>query len=166
MMPELFVQLYYNSTPFKKALLQVWAKSKRARFHTDLLVIDGPRDGAHQSIQKWIFAPEKSRPWGIDLPAANTLCGCPAIQAGWKSRYQNNSGKYGEYFHCFTSRCGHSEIAVAVFTEGQKQVDIGGTHVVMHDFDVSKNRFPMNGHDYYKIRAAVSVSFSSRRLFY
>lgn len=159
MMPELFVQLYYNSAPFKKALLQVWAKSKRARVHTDLLVIDGPRDAKLKSIQKCIFAPENSRPWGIYLPTTHSLCGCRDYKSRWKLRYMNISGKYGECFYCYRATCGHSDIALAVFTQGLKQLEIDGTHIVVKHYNASSRCFPMDGHDYYKIKAAVRVPF-------
>lgn len=135
----------------------MWVKSKRARFHTDLLVIDGLSEPSELSVRKYSFAPVTSRPWGIDLPSVSSFCRCGENDPThcWKYLYRNRKATYGERFFCFRSSCGHSDVALAVFVEGTQEMEIDGTHVVLQDYNESLTCFPLDGGGRVKINAAV-----------
>lgn len=159
--PELFVQLYYNSAPLKSSLLRVWAKSKRARFHTDLLVMDQVPGKGEISIQKWTYAPEASRPWGIDLPDPASFCSCTGNN--WRSRWKRIGNppkpRFGECFYRYRSGCKHSDVAVAIFVEGLKAIPVDGTQIVIQGYDHGQKTFPLDRSGAFKIAAAVVSYF-------
>lgn len=165
MFPEFFLHLYYNSLPFQKSLRLVWAKSKRARFHTDLLVINRSRGSREISIEKILYAPKASRPWGIHLPTTGSLCGCKS-DVRWKLRWTKPKQEYGELFFLYRSSCAHTEIAVAVFVDGLKSIQVDGTLIVVQHYDTHLGGFPLDRHDRFRIKAAVRVSFPTNRGFY
>jgi hypothetical protein len=154
MLPELFVQVYYYSLPLRSSLLRVWATSKRARKHTDVLLFERSKEDGNVSLQKFCNAAEGSRPWGVDLPVARSFCNCVDSddKCRWKRTHTEKPQKFKEHFACFRSTCHHTDLQLAVFAEGFTVREINGTHIVVQDFDWSMGRFPLDDRRAYSMK--------------
>lgn len=157
MLPEVFFQIYYNGATLKSSLLRVWASSKRARAHTDLLVIDGIHNETGITVKKYCYSPVASRPWGVDLPPPRTFCNCATIvqDPRWRKLQYNDDARFEEYFACYRSACKHVSLRVAVFAKGLQSIQVRGTQVVLQEFISDMGRFPLDSYDHFTIRPTV-----------
>ncbi|KAG9101960.1 hypothetical protein FS749_001009 [Ceratobasidium sp. UAMH 11750] len=156
--PELFMQLYYNTSPLKTALLNTWSKSNRARTHSDLLVIEHPSDPTKRTVHKYSYAPSASRPWGIDTPLACSFCNCQEddSQLTWvRSRERRSRAKvFGEYFTTLHSSCKHTVLYLAVFAKDFKLIRISGTKVAVQVYSEELRCFPLDNHERFLFKVA------------
>ena len=162
-LPELFTQLYYNGLPLRSSLLRVWARSKRARVHTDLFVIDRIAPAARPLVQKYMYAPESSRPWGIDLPVSYSFCACSKENnSRWKKIFWAPKLKFGEQLVCYRSECGHVDLRIAIFTKDVTKClrQASGTFVLLQDYSRDLCCFPFDGYDRFQMKISL-VSRSS-----
>ncbi|KAG8725123.1 hypothetical protein FRC09_008135 [Ceratobasidium sp. 395] len=155
MFPMLFTQLYYRSAPFKSAVTSTWARSNRARIHTDLLIIENPGSPSTRTVQKYCYAPAASRPWGVDMPDVRYRCGCPDSEpCKWTRRETSGKPQFQEYFATLVSLCKREVLYVAVFKQGFKLVQIAGTSVVVQPYSEELQGFPLDQRDRVQFRAA------------
>lgn len=155
-LPELFMQLYYNGLPLKSSLLRIWATSKRARVHTDLFVVDRPEFGAKISVQKYSYA-ANNRPWSIDLPVGRSFCACASKEeeSQWRQLPLTSKLRFGEHFACYRSKCDHADLQIAIYVEGFELRSVRGTQVLLQDYDFDLRCFPFDTHDRFCMKVSV-----------
>ncbi|KAG8718791.1 hypothetical protein FRC08_004352 [Ceratobasidium sp. 394] len=158
MLPEVFLQLYYNSRTPRSSIVGVWSKSKRCRFHSDLVIIDHAKDPAARSVQKYTFAPRYSRPWGVSLPVARSFCKCGQSNSEitWKRRSKSDKTKFGESFAVMVSSCKHFILYLAVFVGDLETIDMSGTVIVAQRYDDDRGYFPLDSYDRFKIKVTLA----------
>jgi hypothetical protein len=139
MLPEVLVDLYYYGSPLKSTLLRIWAKSKRVRIHTGLLVMERSQQRDRLVITKYEYCSDNSRPCGVDLPMTESLCGCWGKGGSWKHIYSKI--KFGERFLYLRSTCCQTELHLAIFLGPRRVVQIHGAHVAIEDWDYDQGRF-------------------------
>ncbi|KAG9128203.1 hypothetical protein FRC07_003134, partial [Ceratobasidium sp. 392] len=130
-LPQMFVQMYYIGSSLHSALVRVWATSKRARLHTDLLIFDNRKQNLGVLVEKYTYGSKASRPWGVDLPTPDSLCACANDEKAdvkW-NRQEGVSFAHGEYFR-----------AINVLSAA-------GVQVVKEAFDYKRNEFPLDMED-------------------
>ncbi|KAG9127547.1 hypothetical protein FRC07_012425 [Ceratobasidium sp. 392] len=154
--------LFYNSQSFLPSVLRVWSKSKEVREHTNLIVIQNPGDPQSRTVEKYSYAPQSTRPWGLDLPTPSSLCGCSddgsAEQDRWKYdprrklNLNNLPLKFGEHFSVLTPNCRHTLLYVAVFFKDFKPLQISGTIVVKQAYRYDLGSFPLDLYSRFRMR--------------
>ncbi|CAE6434939.1 unnamed protein product [Rhizoctonia solani] len=138
--PELFVNLYYFGLPLRSSLLRTWAKSEEAREHTGFLVMERAA-GRNKpfGVSKFEHAPN-SRPFGIDLPMAPSVCGCwDKSPHHWSLRHSSNA--FGERFSFYISSCCSLELHVAIYTDRRTVFNAHGTMIMEEKWDPASERF-------------------------
>ncbi|KAF8597010.1 hypothetical protein BDV93DRAFT_513685 [Ceratobasidium sp. AG-I] len=139
-LPELFLELYYFSSPLRSAALRVWAKSRETRAHTGLLLMERS-DWKTESlyVSRFEHAPPESRPIGVRLPMVDSLCGCWDSEGTWSRRYQSKN--HGEHFFYYGSTCCSVELHIAIY-EGRRQIlNAHGTTIVEETWDSEQKKF-------------------------
>jgi hypothetical protein len=162
-LPELFCQLYYNCLPLTSSLLRVWATSKRARAHSDLLVINRACKVQEFSVLKLCYAPYASRPWSLDLPLAQSFCNCrggSSNEPRWNRTHIKESTANREHFACYRSSCLHTDLQIAVFAEGFTMKEVNGTTVVLQKYNQRTRMFPLDTRNAYKIKVTLVSSLA------
>ncbi|KAG8722671.1 hypothetical protein FRC08_014416 [Ceratobasidium sp. 394] len=112
LLPDLFVHLYYFGAGLDAALMSVWGKASDARKHTGLFVMQRPQNSSEFDLKKILYSPPKSSPFGVQLPVAGSICGCPQ-DSRWDYKTQlENRIELVFVFQC--SRC-KVELQVGIY---------------------------------------------------
>jgi hypothetical protein len=154
MLPELFVHMYYFGAPLQSALLRVWAKSRQLRVHTGLLIIQRPRRGEEVEAIRLTYAPDSSKPMGMDLPMTASVCGCWDKESRWQAVHRHH--RHGEDFQYLRSTCCGTELHIAVFNEHRRRIHVHGTTVYVERWDAHSSRFPFDTSRMVAMRVSVS----------
>lgn len=161
-LPELFVHAYYFGANFRSSLLRVWAKSTTARTHTGFIIMDRQRVEDKLSVSKVQHGPHSVRPYGVQLPIPESLCGCWDKQADW--RFRHGSRNFGEKFYFFRSSCCAHELHMAIYEDCRKIRTVHGATIVEEDWDESKKNFTFNPARMVHMVQSVSVFLDERSI--
>ena len=161
-LPELFVHTYYFGASFKSSLLRVWAKSATARTHTGFIIMDRQRLEDKLSVSKVQHGAHSIRPYGVQLPIPESLCGCWGKEADWRLRHA--SSKFGEKFYFFRSSCCARELHMAIFENCRTIRNVHGTTIVEEDWDGLKKNFTFDPAQMVRMVQSVSVFLDVRAM--
>jgi hypothetical protein len=141
-LPELFLNLYYFGTDLRPSLYKVWGKSAEVQKHTGLLIIDRKAKELPFSITKLLHSPPVSRPLGVQLPIASSICGCYSgftDEGTWIFRKEVPNGR--ESIFLYQSGCCGVELQVAIFPGRRRTICRSGTIFTEEDWDVASRSF-------------------------
>lgn len=156
MLPETMVNLYYYGAPLRSTLLRIWAKSKRVRIHTGLLVMERFEQADCLALTKYDYSSDNSCPWGVDLPMTASLCGCWGKQGSWK--HVHSKIEFGERFLFLRSTCCRMELHIAIFLGSRRIVQVHGAHVAVEDWDPDRCSFTFDPSRMVVMRVSVRES--------
>jgi hypothetical protein len=134
-LPELFVNLYYFGAPLRPTLYKVWGKSEEVMTHTGLLTIDRNAQEAPFTITHLIYAPRISRPLGVQLPIATTICGCNCAPADGSWIFQQEYQNGRESIFSYRSSCCRVVLHVAIFPGRRRMVNRNDMTFVEEDWN-------------------------------
>ncbi|KAF8595553.1 hypothetical protein BDV93DRAFT_564255 [Ceratobasidium sp. AG-I] len=143
--PELFVELYYYSTPLRSALLRCWAKSREARSHTGLILMAKSDQDSRLIVSRFEYGAKSVRPHGVYLPMPASICGCWDKSPRWKPHYDSIS--HGERFYFLVSTCCRLELHLAVFVGDRRVIEMHGTTIVEEPWRSQKDKFDLDDPD-------------------
>ncbi|KAG8736718.1 hypothetical protein FRC10_009027 [Ceratobasidium sp. 414] len=127
-LPELLFNLYYFGADLRSSLYKVWGKSEEVRTHTGLVTIDRQTTGTPFSITKLLHSQPDSRPLGVQLPSAWSVCGCPSDEdqdGVWI--YGKEVHNVGESIFLYRTKCCGVQLQVAVFPGRRRTINRNGT---------------------------------------
>jgi hypothetical protein len=135
------VHLYYFGSSLRSSLLRTWAKSPEAREHTGFIIMDRERwSNTSFKVSKLEYAPQTSRPYGVELPMIPSLCGCwTKAPHRWKERHRSRA--FGEEFYFYTSSCCLIELHIAIYNDRRVMLNVHGTRVMEEPWDSCAERF-------------------------
>jgi hypothetical protein len=156
--PELFAQIYYNSIPLESAVVRVWAASKRARVHTDILMIYELR--TQPIVRKYRYGSLSSRPYGIDLPAPWSFCSCARANTAvsWELKH-HYPVRHGERLMRYKTSCKHAHLDVVIFPGEAKIRSSVGVQVIAEEFDFQQQIFPLDSPESVTMRPRLVSTF-------
>ncbi|GAB1523775.1 hypothetical protein RhiTH_006925 [Rhizoctonia solani] len=140
MMPEIFVNLYYFGAGLDRTLFGVWGRSKEARIHTGLVIMDRAEQKLPLNVRQVQYAPIALRPLGVQLPVARAICGCSEnLQTDWAFKKQLPNGP--EIIFIYRSRCCGMELQVGIFPGSRKQLVYHEVTFMSKVWDTNKRLF-------------------------
>ncbi|KAG8795542.1 hypothetical protein FRC12_012981 [Ceratobasidium sp. 428] len=124
LLPELFVNIYYFGVGLENSVLRIWGKSTGLRRHTGILLMEQPTRGSTFNVKKYMHSPPASRPFGVELPVATTLCGCQS-EARWRYKTEKQNGL--EVVFLYRSACCGLDLQVAIHPNHRRRVKMYDT---------------------------------------
>lgn len=134
-LPEVFINLYYFGAPLRPSLYKVWGNSEEVRRHTGLLTIDRNAQDAVFSVTHMIHSPRVSRPLGVQLPIATTICGCnwDPVDGSWLFATEHQNGQ--ESIFSYRSSCCGVVLHAAIFPGRRRSVRRNDTLFTEEDWN-------------------------------
>ncbi|QRW13702.1 ATPase [Ceratobasidium sp. AG-Ba] len=145
-LPELMLNLYYFGRDLRDSIYKVWGQSDEARVHTGLLVMDRVLASQPFNCAKLSYSPVCSRPLGVTLPEAWTICGCPCPphgQLSWMLLKEVKEHKREALF-AYKSLCCGLELHLAVFISRLRQTIRNELPFTEEDWDQETSSFGFN----------------------
>ncbi|KAG8682301.1 hypothetical protein FRC09_016865 [Ceratobasidium sp. 395] len=125
-LPELFVNLYYFGAGLENSLLRIWGKSTGVRKHTGILLMERAGRGSEFNVKKYMHSPPASRPYGVELPVSNSICGC---RSDSKWRYKTEIQNRLEVVFVYRSSCCEVELQVAIHATHRRRIKMYDTTI-------------------------------------
>ncbi|KDN47378.1 hypothetical protein RSAG8_03518, partial [Rhizoctonia solani AG-8 WAC10335] len=147
-LPTASTVLYYNGTSLQSAVVRVWGTSKRARYHTDVLLIQN--NAGNLRVEKFRYGSQGSRPFGVDLPNPTIYCACSRSSdrpSNWKRKDGKIGENLGEYVVRYKTSCGCAHLDVAVYNGGFKIRNVAEVQLITQEYDFELCRFPLDSSD-------------------
>lgn len=129
------MNLYYFGAALRPSLYKVWGQSEEGREHTGLLVIDRNAQEEQFSVTHLMHSPPTSRPLGVQLPIATTICGCPSDPPGGSWSYVKERQNGRETIFSYNSSCCRLVLHVAIFPGRRRRIDKNDTFFVEEDWN-------------------------------
>ncbi|KAG8734409.1 hypothetical protein FRC11_014255 [Ceratobasidium sp. 423] len=140
--PEIFVNLYYLGASLDTSLYRTWGKSKAARTHTGMIIMDRPNGEPNMSVRMVLYAPVISRPLGVPLPVVAAICGCPEDGAEWV--YKTELSNAPEVIFIYRSKCCRLELQVGIYPDQRRQIKQHEVLFMVEQWNRGKGRFSFN----------------------
>jgi hypothetical protein len=143
MLPDLLACTNFVQFRLEESLLRCWLKLPRARDHTDLYVFQRESKTAPAGCSLWTHAPDRSRPWGIELPVVSCVCLCSVIKGSpsfWIMKYHRTTLVQGETYYFFATSCCAFELHIAIYVATLRVRACHGTQVVFAKMDSDGNK--------------------------
>ncbi|CUA72103.1 adenosinetriphosphatase [Rhizoctonia solani] len=138
--PEIFINLFYFGAGLERTLHRTWGKSKEARTHTGLIIMDRARRDSDMKVQLISYAPVISCPLGVPLPLAKTVCGCPEANWSFKKELQHPP----EVIFIYRTKCCQIELQVGIHPDQRRQTKEYEVSLVVEAWNRGKGRFTFN----------------------
>ncbi|QRW09537.1 ATPase [Ceratobasidium sp. AG-Ba] len=141
--PELFLSLYYLGTDLRSTIYRVWGKSDEVRRHTGLIVFDRRDRESDVACTRLCYAPRTSRPLGVQLPAAWSICGCPDDGVGqddWRFLKEQQHRK--ETIFSYRSACCGVQLNVAILPFKLRSIKRNDESFIEEDWQSATRQFP------------------------
>jgi hypothetical protein len=160
--PELFLNLYYFGGDLRPSLYNVWGKSEEVRKHTGLLSIDRREKQGQFSIPKLLHSPPGSRPLGVHLPIASSICGCcshSTDEGTWVLKKRDvPNGR--ESIFVYRSQCCGVELQVAIFPYRRRTICKNGTVFTEEDWNFATRSFEFKESTMVRMKVLMSCRVS------
>lgn len=131
--------------------------SEEARKHTGLLTMDRNSQEAAFSVTRIVHSPKASRPLGVQLPSATTICGCnwDPIEGSWIFIKENLLA--GESLFRYRSSCCGVVLLAAIFPGRRRSIVRNGTLFVEEDWNSEIRSFDFKESTMVRMKVYVST---------